>query len=474
MRARAWITSASRRERADDVRFDGGDRNTVAAHDPVTCGGPQALAGCQDTREVQRVRGADDDEPPERFSRSFDTPISLESRRSERRQLPCFRCHFCCVGNAFTCLSYNGGALLEDPTMDALKKFVAEIKEAERLFFALVLSSSLFALLAVLAQGQRFSLEFKVITEIIGVLSGSAGVAAAFLGRIRHPDDEFAFLVHHRPVLSRTRVAISLFGAAGLFYLYYVYVLRASEASLIFLALGTFLVFYTLGYVVNSVRTAERQKHLWSVLSAEHKQHIRERQRELLRIRDDAAQLRDEGKRLRQDIQQSLADAKTAQDEAKRLQRREWWRDLRWRVGGNRLLTRAEQWERSSLNRTVEAEWSRMTALDWCARLDRIHGGMAPRVRVESAPGLAIFSEQQFYLVLAPQRLDESEARAFIQTLDDLVTKRSFQQQQLRVVIPANSDMSREARLIVQQSAFEMLDENELRTITSPPSVVSE
>ena len=75
--------------------------------------------------------------------------------------------------------------------MQDLNKFLKDVKGLEKSLFALVLSSFVFSLIAVLAQYDKFDLPFKALTELIGGIFGSAGVLSVYMGNLRHPKDEF-------------------------------------------------------------------------------------------------------------------------------------------------------------------------------------------------------------------------------------------------------------------------------------------
>jgi hypothetical protein len=127
-----------------------------------------------------------------------------------------------------------------------LTRFAEAIKGVEKTLVGLVLGSALFTSLLVIAQVGRFTREFMALTEVIGVISGTAAVVMVFLGRIRHPEDEIKHLLEHRPRLLAGKAAVWLLASAICLYVYYRFALLQSDVCLLFLAPGTYFFFLTL------------------------------------------------------------------------------------------------------------------------------------------------------------------------------------------------------------------------------------
>ncbi len=237
--------------------------------------------------------------------------------------------------------------------MDELETFVGSIKKLEGLLINFVLSSFAFSLLAVIAQYDKFDLAFQSLTELLGGITGSAGVLSAFLGRYTHPSEKAVDHLEYRPYFAGIRITASLIFSAAMFFVFYLLASGSNKLGLLFFCIGTFLFFNSLAVALSTIEKIELQRRIWEAMSPEMRGDWIESQAKRLEVLRSAKQDLEEVKAANAQFLNSLRKAQELEREHTRAERRKKFqkfistpwratRGLRKRIGGQKLLTRAE------------------------------------------------------------------------------------------------------------------------------------
>jgi hypothetical protein len=356
--------------------------------------------------------------------------------------------------------------------MDELETFVGGIKKLESLLIKFVLSSFAFSLLAVIAQYDKFDLAFQSLTELLAGITGSAGVLSAFLGRYSHPSEKALDYLEYRPDFAGPRITASLIFSAAMFFVFYLFASESNKLGLLFFCIGTFLFFNSLAVALRTMEKIELQKRIWAALSPQERADWREVQN---KVREEQTKTIENLRSAVRDLEEVQAAnarylnrVRITKEEATRKERREKFqkvistpwratRPLRKRIGGQKLLTRAERIEEAKYEAASESFLKQF-------EVGREHHtkniAAIKQKEVRSNPlestDIELYRVGGFIYFFPKEDIDASSAGEYLGRLTSLKPDKDGMPNRFVAVLPPSITVTNDARELLREANIEL------------------
>jgi hypothetical protein len=279
-------------------------------------------------------------------------------------------------------------------------KFTTHVKGFERRVYGLVASSLVFSAITTAVNAVAFKSDpgFAALTILVSTIGGIGAVLLTFVGWSRHPMDEFRQLLNFQAAKFGCQISLWLLASVVGLYFYYLAARAGSLGSVLIIPIATFCFFrgLTLGALVTS--SIDQQQILWQSLSSEGREEIIRTENEVRKRKEEYSELlrktvreADEGT---EEINRKLAEYKRAEILRRRDSRRRKlatllsriqlaWQEVRYSIGGNRLLSMRERADREVSEITINQRLKDFQANSFQELYLKISRGTIRPLRIE-------------------------------------------------------------------------------------------